>query len=416
MRARRDIFTLLAVVLLFVSIVGTAQSSNLPPNPNPMGWAYRPYVSGNGAIAMEAITATDPNGVEYYFTCSYGSGHDSGWQDSTIYEDTGLTAGQTYTYTVMARDKSINRNTTMASVPASRVVETITGLVYWDFEDYHPMATSSRDTIRGIHMYGFDSTYGLWFSPETLTGSGWSAYFADNHCDGYTTDTFLNAWSPQEWTIEVSVNLLELSGWETLIGRDGSSQGEPNSDFYLQNNGIDDKFRIDFDTVGGQRWILDGNYLPVTNQWYRLAVTSDGITLRMYLDNGSGFTEIGSLDISVQSVADNALAATNYNWTFGRGWYGGSFVDHIDGYLDNIRFSEAALTPDQFLGAPGPLIPWLYGDFTGNHFVDLYDFVSFSKLWLLNDCITLTDFDTNDDCTIGVAELEAMAENWLIPQ
>ena len=31
------------------------------------------------------------------------------------------------------------------------------------------------------------------------------------------------------------------------------------------------------------------------------------------------------------------------NWTFGRGWYGGNFVDHIDGYMDNIRFSDVAL-------------------------------------------------------------------------
>lgn len=249
---------------------------------------------------------------------------------------------------------------------------------YWNFEDGtdgQPFTPSGQpngsggsiDLIEGVLMRGWDATAGPSFSSETLTGTGLSAYC--NGQDGYTTDTALNSWSPQTWTIEVSVNLLNLSGWRTLIGRDGSSWGQAPSDFYLQNNAIDNKFRIDINTVGGQRWLLDGDYTIQANKWYRLVVTSDGVTLKMYLDPGSGYEQIGSLDISAQSVADNALAATNYNWTFGRGWHNGAFVDHIIGYLDDIRFTEAALAPEQFLGASSESIQWLYGDFTGNHFL-----------------------------------------------
>ena len=39
---------------------------------------------------MEAATAFDSSGVEYYFECTAGGGHDSGWQDSVTYQDTGL--------------------------------------------------------------------------------------------------------------------------------------------------------------------------------------------------------------------------------------------------------------------------------------------------------------------------------------
>jgi len=68
---------------------------------------------------MVATTASDPSGVEYYFTCTAGGGHNSGWQSSPSYEDTGLQPGTQYTYTVKARDLSVNLNETTASSPAS---------------------------------------------------------------------------------------------------------------------------------------------------------------------------------------------------------------------------------------------------------------------------------------------------------
>lgn len=240
-------------------------------------------------------------------------------------------------------------------------------IAYWDFEDgvagqpFTPAGQpngsgGSADTVAGYMMYGWDNYWGPSFSSATTprADSLLSMRNADNHQDGYATDPALTYWSPSTWTIECSVYLKEISGWETMIGRDGSSQGEPESDFYLSNNGIDDKFRINIDTVGGQRWILDGNYDVQINRWYALAAISDGVTLSLWLDDSTGYQMIGSLDISAQSVADNALAASGYNWTFGRGWYNGWFVDHIDGYMDNIRFSDEALSPDQLIGIEVP--------------------------------------------------------------
>jgi len=71
-------------------------------------------------INMIATTATDLNGVEYYFaeTTGRAGGDDSGWQDSPVYLDSGLIPGTTYSYTVIARDKSPFQNTTTALAPA----------------------------------------------------------------------------------------------------------------------------------------------------------------------------------------------------------------------------------------------------------------------------------------------------------
>ncbi len=89
------------------------------PTPNPMTWASVPAATGISAITMTATTATDASGVEYYFACTAGGGHDSGWQDGTSYTDTGLTNNTTYSYRVIARDKSAGQNETAWSAEAS---------------------------------------------------------------------------------------------------------------------------------------------------------------------------------------------------------------------------------------------------------------------------------------------------------
>jgi hypothetical protein len=95
-----------------------------PPSPDPMTWATPPYSTGTSSIAMVASTATDASGVEYYFTCTSGGGNDSGWQDSTSYEDTGLSSATQYCYSVQARDKSANQNATASSTAECATTDT----------------------------------------------------------------------------------------------------------------------------------------------------------------------------------------------------------------------------------------------------------------------------------------------------
>jgi len=89
------------------------------PVPDPMTWASAPSAAGATSIAMTATTATSSGGVEYYFACTAGGGHNSGWQTGTTYADTGLAAGGTYTYTVQARDATDTTKVTSASPPAT---------------------------------------------------------------------------------------------------------------------------------------------------------------------------------------------------------------------------------------------------------------------------------------------------------
>ena len=104
-----------------------APPDTTPPSPNPMTWATEPYATGTSSISMTATTATDVSGVEYFFDCTTAGGHDSSWQDSITYQDTGLSAGTQYTYHVKARDKSSNQNETAYSTTKSATTDTTGG-------------------------------------------------------------------------------------------------------------------------------------------------------------------------------------------------------------------------------------------------------------------------------------------------
>ncbi|MHC4640376.1 MAG: C25 family cysteine peptidase [Planctomycetota bacterium] len=89
------------------------------PTPDPMMWAIQPHPTSSTSISMTATAAVDQSGVEYYFTCVFGGGHNSGWQSSPVYVDTGLVPNTLCMYTVTARDRNPNQNTTAPSQTAS---------------------------------------------------------------------------------------------------------------------------------------------------------------------------------------------------------------------------------------------------------------------------------------------------------
>ncbi|AQQ08984.1 Rhamnogalacturonan endolyase YesW precursor [Sedimentisphaera cyanobacteriorum] len=234
----------------------------------------------------------------------------------------------------------------------------------------------------GYELYAWDDTYGPSFSQtgQTPSGLGLSCRLNGGQ-DAYTNNAGINNWAPEQWTVECAVKLDSISGWQTFIGKDGSSHGEAESDFYLQKNGIDNKFRVNFDTAGGHRYVLDSDFAAQAGKWYCIAAVSDGSTLKLYADklDGNGSQLAGTLSLNPGS--DNSLSAAGHNWTVGRGWFDGSQVDHVSGFIDDIKFSSKALKPSEFLhyqcGA------WGYHDSDLNQdcFVDIEDYALFISEW-----------------------------------
>lgn len=260
-------------------------------------------------------------------------------------------------------------------------------IAYWDFElkddgtapiDGQPFnavgvpngiwAGTWDQSGNGNTLWGWDAFAGPYFTNETRDGSNFAAGL-DAHNDGYTaeigftTAPALHAWSPITWTIEAHVKLDAVWGWRTIVGRHGTSFPKPEADFYLQNDAIDDSFRLLFTTVSGQ-WveIRAVNVDVVAGQWYGLAAVSDGTTAYLYIDDldGNGYELEGTAALTGAIPANNAMANAGggiYSaWTVGRGWFNGALVDHVDGVIDNVRFSDVALSPSEFLPVLGGFV------------------------------------------------------------
>jgi len=123
-------------VLIPALAAGYVYADSTPPVPDPMTWAVEPYAIGPDSISMTATTAYDQTNVMYYFQCTAGPGHDSGWQISTTYTDIGLDPDTAYTYRVKARDSLLTQLTPLSisastgEKPQSKVWRTPDGL-WW---------------------------------------------------------------------------------------------------------------------------------------------------------------------------------------------------------------------------------------------------------------------------------------------
>ncbi len=286
---------------------------------------------------------------------------------NTSFIDTGLTVNDAFYYVVSA-STAVGDSFDSAEVRG----DTALAVGEWNFDQNlgftnSPLSDHPAMDLTGNSntMYGYDATYGPYYSSlgDTPSGTGLSLD-ANGNQDAYLDDSAsspvlnLNTWSPESWSIEASVVMDDLGSYETFIGKDGTMHSQSESDFYLQKTGSSGDIRVALSTVSGQRVNLSTGFYPATNEWFHVAVTSDGGTLSIYINDGTGWSLKGTEALTGGSMANNALANGNgANWTFLRGWYDGGFTDHVDGRMDNVRFSRGALSPHAFLYDAGLTVP-----------------------------------------------------------
>jgi len=103
----------------------TPPNDTTAPTPNAETWLVNPMAISDSAISMSGSVGTDAsNYVAYYFTCTAGGGHDSGWIASNHYTDVGLNPSTQYTYTVKMQDKYGNTTTASSALAATTQTST----------------------------------------------------------------------------------------------------------------------------------------------------------------------------------------------------------------------------------------------------------------------------------------------------
>lgn len=205
---------------------------------------------------------------------------------------------------------------------------------------------------------------------------------------GWCATTAMQTWTPTNWTIEVAFQPELTDGFRTLVGRDSRYTATSNADLaalYLQIT-PSEQLAIKYcdeagfwheaisaaNLVQGFNWSTDNN--GTTGQWQGAAAVCDGLTLSLYYKNielgDVNYTLVAQADLLASGSSNLALTDgngssggdwTGGNWTVGRGLYAGGHGDRAYGFVDEVRISDEALTPSQFLFVPEPATALLSG-------------------------------------------------------
>lgn len=175
-----------------------------------------------------------------------------------------------------------------------------------------------------------------WPSLET-----WSA-------GSHPTGTDIQTITPTAWTVEASIQMDNLNGNQTVVGRDTTSGA---AKLYLSTRG--DHLWVEFTDIAGNNYQLGDSVSALTvGDWYNLAAVSDGSTLSLYKekDGETSYALVGSMPLTGTN-SGLAKEADDQSWSVGRGRWGGGDVDRLQGNINQVRISDTALSPDQLLFA-----------------------------------------------------------------
>lgn len=219
--------------------------------------------------------------------------------------------------------------------------------------------------------------------PQTEAGNHWAIWTAPvgNYypaiatwsAASHPTGTDIETITPKAWTIEASIYATAFPGpFQTFVGRDGNhvtANSDPGyAPLYFQViNSSSANLRIWFTDMAGTFYSIQDSATLALNHWYNVVAVSTGTNLFLYKDSteGKGYQLVGTL---AETSTNTALAiptgsyatmsdGSTWAWSVGRGRYGTSLNpqdDHVDrfyGYIDEVRISDTALQPSQFLFA-----------------------------------------------------------------
>jgi ferric-dicitrate binding protein FerR (iron transport regulator) len=263
-------------------------------------------------------------------------------------------------------------------------------IAYWRFED-QPLGILLPDTrgdtqritattdssFNGNDLFTFSTSTQPYFSgdvpativPQTAAVNRACLNNTVQHGPGartrdvYTSSRFSHASpldiqkiTPAAWTIEASVKPAQLRGGrQTFLVRDGTPPWgkamEPRLVFQIT---AVDRFAIRFvDASNRSHGAVAADLALQENHWYHTAATSDGRALRLYVDalDGRGYQLQATAALPETGFTALGKVGDDCSWSIGRGRPAGRPSEWFQGWIDEVRISDVARLPSEFLFA-----------------------------------------------------------------
>lgn len=226
------------------------------------------------------------------------------------------------------------------------------------------------------HMRTFDpaftsATYSSTVSPLPLRSglpNGKSLNFgpggddAGQNDDNYSEGASINSKLFSEITVELAFKMNAVGGYQALFGKDGKPTPSVIPPFKVLvrgddfPNAIPNQLFIEWIDGDGDGHFLASGETVAPNVWYHLAFVMTASSAELHLANESGNyllrDSIAGADFAGPS--GEVLINDPTNFSVGRGMFNNGVADWANASIDEVRVSDAALSPDGFLFVPEP--------------------------------------------------------------
>ncbi len=160
----------------------------------------------------------------------------------------------------------------------------------------------------------------------------------------------LNAFPFRQWTVEASFKLSRLGPTQGIVGKDGRPTSDPAAPLQLTVIGSDDRIEIQaIDQAGSVRRVRSRSALKI-GQWYHVAAVSDGVTLKLFVDENDG----RGYQLQDETEFSGRLIGSTGTWSVGRGYDNGRIGRDAQAVIDEVRISTIALSSTQFVFSTEP--------------------------------------------------------------
>lgn len=243
---------------------------------------------------------------------------------------------------------------------------------------------------------GLPNTLSLDFGPSPRVGTEDGAdpnSGNGRNDDNYTQDKIIQTELFTAMTVELAFNMNVIDGYQNLVGRDGKplgdAPGEPDSPvapFQMKIRGDDfpnavpNQLFVEWIDGDGDIHILASGETTQADQWYHVAFTLTATSAELWVAGETGDyvlkDAISGEDFAGDLGPGEVLIYDPTPFSIGRGMFNNGVTDWADALIDEVRISNEALTPDQFLFIPGEAGS---GDFNNDGIVDGRDFLAWQR-------------------------------------
>jgi hypothetical protein len=237
---------------------------------------------------------------------------------------------------------------------------------------------------------GLPNTTSLDFGPNPSIGNDDGGGKND---DNYTQDKDIQTQLFTAMTVELAFNMNAIDGYQNLFGRDGKPLGDDPGEEDEGVAPLQIKIRGDDfpDAIPNQlfvEWIdgdgdihfLSGGETIVAGEWKHIAFTLTATSAELWVAGETGDyvlkDAISGEDFAGALGPGEVMIFDPTPFTIGRGMFNNGVTDWSDALIDEVRVSNTALLPNEFLFVT---VPGADGDFDEDGDVDGRDFLAWQR-------------------------------------